>query len=278
MALADRSVRGAVRLTERDRLILAFAADQRVVLASHIEVLLESSAAAALRRLGVLRRAGYLERRSIFHLQPSCYLITSRGLAAIDSPLTRPTLDMRGYVHDLGLGWVTLAARSGALGAAAEVISERRMRSADGLPRSGEAASGVGEPIRYGVRLWAVGGGTHEQLHYPDVLLRREDGRRVALELELTGKSARRLEKIMNGYGSDRQIDSVLYLTDRPAIARRVQEAAARAGVSGKVQVQPFAWTPSMQRLVDQLRTSRGPARSSLRRAQPANARTGGER
>ncbi len=251
-AKRSRTVAG-IRLTVRDRQLLSFAADHRLVLANHVQALLDISENAAQARLRALSRAGYLQTRPLFHQQPSCYLVSARGLAAIGSTLPRPRLDLRTYMHDVGTAWLWLAASRGAFGPLAEIVSERQMRSRDGLPQVPGLALADDVMGRFGVRLWEVGPGGHERLHYPDLLLRTVDGRRIALELELSPKSPRRLDKIMSGYGADRRVDAVIYLVNRPPIGRNLEAAAARVGTSSLVRVQAFDWTPSMQRLAEQL-------------------------
>jgi hypothetical protein len=280
------------QLTVRDRELLAFVADHRLVLASHVRQLLGISEAAARARLGTLAEAGFLTQRTLFHQQPGCYQVTSPGLAAIGSPLPRPGLDLRCYMHDVGAAWLWLAARHGAFGQVREIISERQLRSRDGLPRAGGVgdrdgllrAGGVGDRDglllsdarsnenggpgeRLGVRLGGYGHAGREQLHYPDLLLRIPDGRRTAVELELTGKGQRRREKILFGYGADPRIDAVVYLVNRREVAERLEASAKALGVESIVHVQPFAWTPSMQRLADHLagHARRAPARSPTR-------------
>ncbi len=253
-ATVDREARATgTRLTVRDRRLLTFVADHRLVLASHVQALLDISESAAQARLRSLSRAGYLQARALFHQQPSCYLVSARGLAAIRSTLPRPRLDLRTYMHDVGAAWLWLAASRGTFGPVAEIFSERQMRSLDGLPRIPGLTLDDRDVGRCGVRLWEVGAGGHERLHYPDLLLATLDGGRIALELELSQKSPGRLDRIMSGYGADQRVDAVLYLVNGSQIARNLEAAAARAGTSSLVHVQPFDWTPSMQRLAQQL-------------------------
>jgi hypothetical protein len=219
-----------VRLTDRDCRLLAFAAQHRIVLASHLEVLLGASADAVRTRVRALERVGYLNSQAPFDRQPRCYRITRRGLDAIESSLPVPRFDIRSYRHDVGLAWLWLAAHHGAFGTLAETVSEREMRSRDG--------AGARAPDPFGVRLGGVGPGGVERLHYPDLLLRGTGGRRVAIELELTSKGRARRERILAGYAADHRIDVVLYLVDRPAAGRALRASAARLGISGRVHVQ----------------------------------------
>src|SRR5919201_4036230 len=103
-----------VRITERDRELLGFVADHRLVVPAHIQALLGVSAAAAYARLRALAAAGLLTHESVFHREPACYRIARKGLALIGSDLPPPRLDLRNYQHDMGVAWLWLAARSGA--------------------------------------------------------------------------------------------------------------------------------------------------------------------
>jgi hypothetical protein len=218
------------RITERDRVLLAFTAAHRLVLAAQLEALLGCSGAAVSARLKTLVRAGLLSRRTLFDRQPSCYQITRDGLAVIGGRLSPPRLDLRAYDHDVGLGWIWLAARRGSFGALADVVSERQLRSGDARRESEQA------PL--GVRLGGVGPSGRERLHYPDLLLHTASGQRVAVELELSSKGRTRREKILAGYAGDPRIDAVLYLVERPSLGREIASSASRLGISRLVHVQ----------------------------------------
>jgi hypothetical protein len=222
------------RLTDRDLELLAFLAEHRLALPTHVAVLLGTSAAAATARLNKLAKAGLLRRDD--GLGRSCQ-ITRRGLAMIGSSLPTPRVDARAYEHDVGVAWLWLAARSGTFGPLEQVVGERRLRSHDGSRDAGS------EPL--GVRLGGFGPHGRERLHYPDLILRTRDGRRIALELELTPKSRTRLEAILSGYGADPRFDGVVYLVHRPAVARSVQAAARRLGISDLVHIRRVRSTVS---------------------------------
>lgn len=249
------------RLTDRDLRLLAFIAEHRLILAAHAQVWLGVSAPAAYARLRSLTSAGYLARRTIFHGQPGCYQITRGGLAAVATSYQPPRIDLNCYGHDVGVAWLWLAAGRGAFGAVREVISERRLRSHDATAeRAGRAL---------GVRLGGYGAGGKPRLHYPDLLLVLPGGQRVAVELELTGKGRRRTDKILTGCAADPRIDAVLYLVEKPAIARAIQSSARRAGIADRVHVQAFRWGggakpgPSLDRGRAHQRAADGPGAMS---------------
>ena len=211
--------------------MLRFIAEHRLVLAEHVAVLLSVSVTAAERRLRALVRTGILQRRRLFDRRPAIYQITRLGLAVIGSRLPPPRLDLRSYEHDIGLGWLWLAARAGRFGALSDLVSERQMRSDDA------ASNRRGEPLA--VRLGGVGPGGRPRLHYPDLLLLTASGHRVAVELELSSKGRTRRERILAGYAGDPRIDVVLYLVERKQLGRELAASAARLGISGMVHVQP---------------------------------------
>ncbi len=91
------------------------------------------------------------------------------------------------------------------------------------------------------MRLPGPGPGGGERRHYPDLLLDLHSGHRVAVELELTPKSPRRLREILGGYAIDSRVDAVLYLVDRASIGRAVERAAASLGTGPMVHVQTVA-------------------------------------
>jgi hypothetical protein len=237
--------RQRVLITERDRLILEMAAEHRLILPGHAAALLGVSPSTAGSRLRALARAGYLVARRLFAGQPTCYQVSRDGLQMIGSSLPRPQIDLSAYAHDVGVAWLWLAARSGTFGPMAAVLGERTLRSRDGklaaVRKAGSDLDAETQPPPaqpYGVRLGGVGPHGRERLHYPDLLLVTPQGARIAIELELSGKGRSRREQILAGYGGDARIDAVLYLVDRPALARSIRASARRLGISSHVHVQ----------------------------------------
>lgn len=213
------------------RLLLEFLAEHRCAVAPQAQALLGCSPGLARRRLRRLADAGLVRSERIFAGRPSTCRITASGLSAIGSSLAPPRLHLSHYSHDLGLGWLWLAARAGAFGDIAVVYSERSMRSHDA--RRGA----TDEPLGAGIGVSTPGGSA--QRHYPDLLLETPAGRRIAVELELSGKSPRRLAGIMLSYAADARIDMVLYLVADRRLATRIQRAARDAGIADLVRVQP---------------------------------------
>ncbi len=220
--------------------MLELLAEHRVLVDLHVGALLGAGDRAVARRLRRLHDAGLIRCERIFAQAPAAVAITRRGLDAIESSLPAPRIDLKGYRHDIGVGWLFLAAREGAFGPAASVVSERSMRSADGRGREADWRGREGERP-FGVGTGMRGPGGREQLHYPDLLIGLQGGATIAIELELSAKSARRLDGIMLGYACDGRLDAVLYLAASTRIAHAVEAAARRAGIAGLVRVQLLA-------------------------------------
>lgn len=249
-----------VRLTDRDREILAFAAEHRLVLERQVERLVGVGERGIRRRLDDLARGGLLTADCVF--RDRHYRIRARGLAAIGNGLRAPDDKYGAYKHDVGLAWLWLAAREGTFGPLREILTERRMRSHDG------ARDRPDDP--YGVRKGGHDRFGNERLHYADLLLIDPYGRRLALELELSSKGRERTELIIAGYGADPRIDRVLYLLEAQRtgyrIRRSLDQTVREMGLSDRIRfqlIEPF-W-------------SRGDEGSSVReRAAPAR-RSGAE-
>ena len=229
-----------VSLTETDLELLGFLAEHRFARVDHAAALLAVKPTTARRRLDKLTEGGYAEGAQVFSGQPPLYLITRAGLGAIGSRLPKPRLDLHTYEHDVGLAWLWIAARRGTFGPLSEALSERTLRSRDGRAIDSEHHA---EPL--GVRLGGRGPGGRERVHYPDLLLRTADGRRIAVELELSTKVRTRLETILAGYGADPRIDGVAYLVQSQSVARAVERAARRVGVSDLVHLQRVRSRPA---------------------------------
>jgi hypothetical protein len=218
-----------ITLTEIDLELLRFLAEHRFLLPDHAAALLDVTRRTASRRLERLAKAGYVRQEPGFNHQPDMHLITRPGLAAVASTLPAPRVNGLTYEHDVGLAWLWLAARGGAFGPLSEILSERTLRSRDG------AHAQQAEPL--GVRLGGSGPHGRQRLHYPDLLLRTADGRRVALELELSVKARTRLETILAAYAADPRIAGVVYLAQSQSVARSVERAARRAGIPDRVHL-----------------------------------------
>lgn len=261
------------QLTERDLELLAFIAEHRIVLAYQVRRFLGASSSVAYARLRALSAAGLVRQRKALYGHPSCYQATSQGIGAAGRSYRAQEIDYGRLQHDLGLASLWLAARAGTFGPFQSLISERAMRSSDAsaanaLGKASTAGAPAGadqygyDDSRQGVRLGGVGERGRERLHYPDLLLVTPQGKRIALELELTSKGAARREKILMGYAFDRKIDAVVYLVRDLPIGRKIRDSARRLGISDLVHVQLIKGLPRP------MGPSRQPSRSAVRRPQ----------
>jgi hypothetical protein len=211
--------------------LLAFIGEHRFVLAAHAGALLGTSEELARTRLRKLTQASYLIEEPVLGGQPAAYRITRLGLDVIGSRLRALPISLTNYWHDVGAAWLWLAARNGAFGPAREVLAERVMRSRDA--RGGDAP--------FGVRLGGVGRDGLQRLHYPDLLLVDSGGRRVAIELEITGKSPSARERILAGYAADPRIGRVAYVVYKPQVAQALCASVARLGISSLIAIHVVA-------------------------------------
>jgi hypothetical protein len=257
-----------ISITDADRSVLGPLAEHRILIVPQIALLLGVSQGTAAKRLARLQSAGLVHYERIFDGAPAATWITRRGLDAIEHRLPQPRLDLRGYRHDVGVGWLWLTARAGGFGELTGLVADRAMRATDAR------AAAAGTPVQYGVGLGLRGSHGQPQRHYPDLMLDTRGGHRVAVELELTAKSARRMARIMTGYASDASVDAVLYLVPSRALAQVVSDAARRAGISDLVHVQRLApdgipgASPANRRSARRS-TSRGPERPGPGRPGP---------
>jgi hypothetical protein len=231
--------RRQVRITDRDRRILGFCAEHRFVLAAQVALLEGIGLDAARHRLTALTRAGYLTSEQRYVAEPRAYAVTRDGRGAAGSDLGQPRkLDPALYAHDVGVTWLTAAARRGLFGELSQVLSERRMRSEDARGGRGRETHGV-RYIGSGGG-WAGGG---PRLHYPDLTVVAASGERIAFELELQLKGAARRERILSAYAGDPRFDAVVYLVATPKDRRLLEASARRVGLEDRFYVQLFRWS-----------------------------------
>ena len=255
------------RLGEEDRALLAFAAEHRLILVGHAAAALGVGRRSAGARLARLSRIGVLSTGQPLGDQ-RFYQATRAGLELAERDLPAPAaVRPSSYEHDVGLAWVWLAAQRGAFGPVRRLYSEREMRSQDQRPRS----DGAGPPM-LGVQVNEVGPAGGERRHYPDLLVETTDGRRIAVELELSPKSRRARERVLGAYGGQSRIDAVVYLTDRPGIGRAVVASAQRQWVKDLVTVRTIAFGPGAGGITPGRTGARAVTGERARCAAPARA------
>lgn len=209
--------------TCRDAEIVAWIGGLGVAGAEHVMRRFRMSRTVAYRRLGLLARDGLLEHQAVLFGRPGVYSVTLAGLRW-------QGLDRLGVcrVHPGGFEHAWQVAE-----AAVElhhhlpgwnVLSEREIRSVEA----------DGDGLLASVQVGRMG--DRQLLHRPDLALTDPDGRVVAVEVELSIKSASRLAAICRGWARARHIDRVHYLA-APGPARAVLRAARATKTTDRVQV-----------------------------------------
>ena len=229
------------QLTSAELSLLGPLAEQRFLTVPQLAVLLGVGETTAMRRCRSLADARLLRVERIFHRLPAAAMITAAGLAAVGSRLGPPALNLSEYRHDVGVGWLWLAARAGRFGEVRALFSERVLQGRDDAPAvAGESRAG-GEPRAGGIGVGIFGPDGRARRHYPDVLVALHGDGHVAVELELTAKSAPRMAAIMSAYASDARITRILYVAGSETVARGVARAAAGAEIAERVHIRLLA-------------------------------------
>jgi hypothetical protein len=174
-------------------------------------------------RLSRLVRDGLLEQRTLLYRTAGLYIATAEGL--------RWTCLERLGVYRVGPGGfrhaIELAAAAVALQKALpdrEQLSEREIRVTESDDAKLIASARIGD----------LPGG-RPALHRPDLALIGPEGRVLAIEIELSIKTPRRLQAICRGYARARHVDHVYYLATAPAaraVSRAVRDTRSEACVT----------------------------------------------
>lgn len=191
---------------------------------------LELSEDMVYRRLRVLRAMGLVSYARPHHDEPGVYVITAAGLGYISSALPAPRLDLRTHRHDLLV--VDVCQEIARERPDLDLCTERLMRSWD-------RRQDPDRPDRWlGMRFPGHAPSGMPRMHYPDATF-LDAGRRqrIAVEVELTLKGRRRLERIVRSYWRGLDLEQILYVTDRQDVARAVRRAAGAAGAGGRLEV-----------------------------------------
>jgi DNA-binding Lrp family transcriptional regulator len=212
--------RGATAEAQRDADILRFIGRFRFVTDELIAQKFEVSRQQTNLRLRRLTQAGYLQRTDA-RTQPRLTMLTRKGARAVGLPVRRPPRTDAQREHELALVWLVIELeRAGTV----QVRTERECRTLEAAG-AGEYSVPVLQPDRPQERRW------------PDLVLEGE-GRRSAIELELSAKGATRLQAIVDAYAVS-NYDEIVFLTGDRSIAR-VVEAAGTA--TNRVAAAGSAW------------------------------------
>lgn len=190
-------------------------------------------------RLRRLEEAGLVVRRAERTSAAWTVGLSARGALAVGQPPRRPARTGVQREHELAIAW--LLARLENQPDPPPLYTERECRTREAAG-AGRYSADILEPGSKAARRW------------PD-LVAEPDGRRIAIELELTGKGTARLRRIVAGYRAARWFDEVRFLAADAAIARRLtgviaatqpQRAAALFPQAGRcaIRVEPWPISP----------------------------------
>lgn len=172
--------------------------------------------AAARGRLAAARRAGLMEDWRLLHGRPALYTVTRAGLRAagvVGLTPARVSAAVAAHASECCAAAVALEA---AYGEAYVVLGEPAIR-----------ATGLGFAVAPGQRS-----------HRPDLLLLPRDVEEppIAVEVELTVKSPRRLETICRGWARDRTVGAAIYIAPQDVQAP-LRAAIEKSGAGDRIAV-----------------------------------------
>lgn len=203
-------------LTARDREMVGWIAGLGAASARDVATRFAVDEAATYRRLRMLAGDGLLTIHRVLHRQPGLYVATIEGMRW--SGLGGAGVQRVGpanFTHHSAVARVAATLGRGG----AQLLGERELRLRE--RRDGRLLGSV-----------ELGGGA---LHRPDLLA--TTGRsRVAVEIELTVKAPRRLERICTAYARARHLDRAVYLA-APSAARALRRAVAASASASTVRV-----------------------------------------
>lgn len=193
-------------LTERDIKIIEWIDSHGYVTAQQVFTQFHLNPKRGYRRLHLLVESGYILYKRIFFGKPGVYQAAGKGLALVAEDPERPqclaTVRPATMEHNLLLVDLAqaLVRKTGG-----RWKTDRQVRRERGFEIS-----------------------TSTRPHIPDGVLTLPDGSKVAVELELTAKGLRRLEKILKGYARMTEYGEVWYFALTPALARRIRDLAQK--------------------------------------------------
>jgi hypothetical protein len=167
----------------------------------HISKYLSKELRLTKRRLGQLQAHGYIVAEKIFHEYSSVYRLTPKAVSLIGDSITAlPRISPGVFRHDYMMLDLSLWLSKETAG---HIMPARRIRHHQGLS----------------VR--------EKYTHIADGYLFCENNKKpIAIELELSVKSAASLNKVIEYYGSNLDVSHVHYYTNRKDVAHAVSKAA----------------------------------------------------
>ncbi|HWX86783.1 MAG TPA: helix-turn-helix domain-containing protein [Solirubrobacteraceae bacterium] len=200
--------------------VVRWTASLGAITAEALALRLGVSSASARGRLSVLQRRGLLSRHKLFVEAPALFTVTRAGLRASEAHGIKRCELSAGGAHHLAV-CAMVAAGLELCYPDHRLVGERELRRDE---------RDLGRPLASAAVGWAETGASG--VHYPDLVLWPSDAHSlpVAVEVELTIKSPRRLAGICRAWARCRWVAGVLYLVDdpvRPPLERAIEHARA---------------------------------------------------
>lgn len=182
-----------MNVTEKDSMLLTWINRMRYVTCEQVQTRFELKKTAAYWRLQRLVKAGYLRYKRVYLRKPGIYFCGSTGLLGESGLKAIPRISLLGYDHNLKVVDVSIA-----------------------LERWGKWTSD-----REYMREKEVKNKFSEDFHCPDGILEMLD-KRIAVEVELTHKSGKALERILKKHRRSRDYEEVWYLVPNRSLFERL--------------------------------------------------------
>lgn len=221
--------------TERDAAIIDWVGRIGAAGAEHVMYRFGMGRTAVYTRFRRQIELGAIEEHRVLYHQPGLYVATSDGLRGRGlSRLGVYKVSPGGFVHAREVAAAAASLHFALPGL--RVLAERELR----LDESDEGR------LLGSVKMGELAGGV-PALHRPDLVFAAAD-RTLAVEVELSVKAPKRLQRICISYARARHVDHVYYLA-APAAARAVTRAVAETRSQDRITVLALADTAEVGRL-----------------------------
>jgi hypothetical protein len=211
---------GGFQVTERDLEVVCWLGRVRLATVEQVQARFGMARSKAYGRLHGLCGLGL-----VFHERrvpgPGVFLATRTGLRAVDLDLSVATVSFATLKHDLAVAAVVAELESDDV--EHDVMTEREMRAEHRVPDGRRYAPSVREPGR-----------SRAGHHWPDLAIHYGDDRWLAVEVELSAKTAARTTAILDGYHLGTDVSGlwgVLYLAPTPRDVERLKRLATSTGL-----------------------------------------------
>lgn len=207
----------------RDRELVHFVGRHGLVRIEHAMAAMGAGRTVTYGRVAACVQAGLLERVELLRCEPGLLRATREGLRYAGLGLPLAVVSPGSIEH-----WLRCASTAQLLAeefAASEILSERELALAEQIEGRPIASAKVGEHFN-----------GRPQLHRPDLAVLAEQGT-IAVEVELTPKSLRRLEAIIRAWRRADWVAEVRYYCAAGPAARAVERAVAKLYASERIAV-----------------------------------------